>query len=224
MKTILLTGFEPFGGSQTNASEDVVRLLDGEVIDGWTIHGRILPCVFRRTQSALDRALVEVQPDLIVCLGEAGGRTAVTPELVAVNHTDARIPDNDCHQPMDTTVVRGGPVAYLSSLPVRAIVQGLAGAKIPAGLSRTAGGFVCNHLFYQLMHRLARSPKKCPGGFIHLPVTGAGWTPERLAKAVRLALRVSVRAAGVKGRKSVARRRSSRSQPRPGRSNKTSRD
>lgn len=172
MKTVLLTGFEPFGGESVNASQEVVRSLDGAETGGHDVRGFILPCEFGRAEKALAGALRQTKPAVVICLGQASGRRAVTPERVAVNLDDAELPDNAGRQRLNTPVVRGGPVAYWSTLPVDALVVAMKAQGLPAEASRTAGGFVCNHVFYALMHRLARRWRAPRAGFIHVPRIG----------------------------------------------------
>jgi pyroglutamyl-peptidase len=169
MKTVLLTGFEPFGGEKVNASAEVARRLHGAVIGGHRVQAAILPCVFGAAITGLKRQIHAVRPELVVCLGQAAGRAEITPERVALNVDDARIPDNAGRQPVDRPVVRGGPAAHWSTLPIKAIVRALQARGIPAAVSQTAGTFVCNHVFYGLMHALRRQ-RRVRGGFIHLPV------------------------------------------------------
>lgn len=191
MKTVLLTGFEPFGGEAINASEQIVRRLDGEEISGHGVRGVVLPCVFGAAERALFAAMKAPAPAIVVCLGQASGRHSITPELLAVNLDDARIPDNAGNQPVDTPVAKGGPAACWTTLPARRIVAALGALDIPAELSRTAGAFVCNHVFYALMHRMTRRCRPPPAGFIHVPAIGTpGVTLERMVEAIREALRV----------------------------------
>jgi len=167
---ILLTGFEPFDKDSVNPSWEVARALDGELIADGVVHAVQLPCVFGAAMAALDEALARLQPTLIISLGLAGGRTEITPERVAINIDDARIPDNAGHQPVDQSVVRDAPAAYFSTLPIKAMVRHLRDAGIPAAVSNTAGTFVCNHVFFALMHRLSRrAAPGVRGGFIHIP-------------------------------------------------------
>ena len=167
---ILLTGFEPFDKDSVNPSWEVARALNGELIAGGLVHALQLPCVFGAAMAALDEALAQLQPTLIISLGLAGGRSEITPERVAINIDDARIPDSAGHQPVDQPVVRDAPAAYFSTLPIKAMVRQLRDAGIPASVSNTAGTFVCNHVFYALMHRLSRrAGPGVRGGFIHIP-------------------------------------------------------
>ena len=158
---ILLTGFEPFDKDSVNPSWEVARALHGETIAGAQVHAVQLPCVFGAAMEVLDEALASLQPSLVISLGLAGGRSEITPERVAINIDDARIPDNAGKQPIDAPVVDKAPAAYFSTLPIKAMVRNLRDAGLPASVSNTAGTFVCNHVFYALMHRLAR--RAAPG-------------------------------------------------------------
>lgn len=166
---VLLTGFEPFEQDPMNPSWEVARALDGWQHAGATVRAVQLPCVFGDAIARLDQALQQWQPALVVCLGLAGGRAALTPERVAINVDDARVPDNAGHQPVDTAVEQGGPAAYFSTLPIKAMVRAMRADGVPAAVSNTAGTFVCNHIFYALMHRLALDGGRVRGGFIHVP-------------------------------------------------------
>ena len=177
MKTILVTGFEPFGGEKINPSQEIARALDGREIAGRRVVGAVLPCVFGASVAELKRLLRTQRPELVVCLGLASGRAEITPERVAINVDDARIADNAGAQPVDRPIVRRGPAAYWSTLPVKAIVAALRKRGVPASISQTAGTFVCNHVFYGLMHALAKqralrrgSGLASRGGFIHVPL------------------------------------------------------
>lgn len=193
---ILLTGFEPFGGDSVNPTAEIVGRLHGTRIGGHEVVGVVLPCVFGDAVVRLKTALRRNSPQLVICLGQAGGRAEITPERVAINVDDARIPDNAGRQPVDVPVVRGGPTAYWSTLPVKAIVAALRKQAIPAAVSQTAGTFVCNHVFYALMHALRRR-RAVRAGFIHVP-----WLPTQgkpamslatLTQAIVLAAEVAVR-------------------------------
>lgn len=170
-RRVLVTGFEPFERDTVNPSWEVARALDGWVCEGAEVKAAQLPCVFGSAIDRLDSALAEYRPTLIVALGLAGTRAEISPERVAINVDDARIPDNDGRQPIDVPVVRGAPAAYFSTLPIKAIVRDMRAAGVPASVSNTAGTFVCNHIFYALMHRLATRPELAAarGGFVHLP-------------------------------------------------------
>jgi pyroglutamyl-peptidase len=201
-RPVLVTGFEPFGGEPSNPSEEIARALDGRRIHDVRVVGRTLPCVFSAADRELDRLLREIGPRLVVGVGQAGGRPHITPERVALNVDDARIPDNAGAQPIDRPIVRRGPAAYWSTLPIKAIVSALQAEGIPASVSQTAGTFVCNHVFYRLMHRMCRR-RGSKGGFIHVPYTieqaarqGAGVPGLPLAQmvaAIAFAIDVSLR-------------------------------
>ena len=171
---VLLTGFAPFGGETINPSWQAVSALEGEVIAGHRIRTRCLPVEFGGAIDALHRAIRSTRPALVLCVGQAGGRAAMGLERVAINVDDARIPDNAGARPIDSPVVAGGPAAYFTDLPIKAMLAALHGARIPAEVSQTAGTFVCNHVFYGLMHALRRRTAR--GGFIHIP-----YSPEQAA-------------------------------------------
>jgi pyroglutamyl-peptidase len=199
MKTVLLTGFEPFGDNAVNPSELVAARLDGRLIRGHRVAGAVLACEFGQAIRQLKQRIEQHQPALVVCLGLAQGRGDITPERVALNLDDARIPDNAGRQPTGRPVVRGGPVGYWSTLPVKAIAAALRARGFRASVSQTAGTFVCNHVFYGLMHTLARRRGGARGGFIHLPPVSVGgganpgWTLDRTTEAVALAIETSLR-------------------------------
>lgn len=199
MKTVLLTGFEPFGGESLNPSEEIAREINGATIARHQVVGALLPCVFGTAVKELKHQLKLHEPTLVICVGQAGGRVDITPERVAINLDDARIADNAGQQPVDRPVVKDGPVAYFSTLPVKAIVQDLRRHDIPASLSQTAGTFVCNHVFYGLMHELALHRTGVRGGFIHVPYlpeqakAGQASLPfETMTRAIRLAIETAV--------------------------------
>jgi pyroglutamyl-peptidase len=171
--TLLVTGFEPFGGESVNPSWEIARSLDRWVCEGHVVRSARLPCVFGDALRSLDEALAAHRPELVVCLGQAGGRAEISIERAALNVDDARIPDNLGRQPIDAAVVPGGPAAYFSTLPIKAVARALREAGIAATVSNTAGTFVCNHVFYALMHRLATAPAlaRARGGFVHVPFT-----------------------------------------------------
>jgi len=152
---ILLTGFEPFERDTLNPSWEVARALHGSLCGAASVQAVQLPCVFGRAVEQLEQALHQWQPQLVLALGQAGRRSEVSLERVAINVDDARMADNAGQQPIDTPVVTGGPSAYFSTLPIKAIVRDLRAAGLPGAVSNTAGTFVCNHVFYALMHRLS---------------------------------------------------------------------
>jgi pyroglutamyl-peptidase len=196
-RTVLLTGFEPFGGETENPSWDAVRLLDNERIDGHVLAARRMPCVFGEAIALLQAEIEGLDPSVVICVGQAGGRAEISVERVAINLDDARIPDNGGAQPLDQPAIAGGPAAYFASLPVKAIVRDLRQAGIPAGLSQTAGTFVCNHVFYGACHAKAVSRREMRTGFIHIPFSPAQATqhpgsPSIAVATVAEALRIAV--------------------------------
>lgn len=176
LPTVLLTGFDPFGGESLNPSWLAVQSLQGRRIAGHKMVAAQLPTVFDTSLVELARLLRQHRPALVICVGQAGGRAAISLERIAINVNDARIADNAAAQPVDTPVVAGGPAAYFTSLPIKAMLLALQSEGIAAEVSQTAGTFVCNHVFYGLMHQLAtlRGFKRIRGGFVHVP-----WLPEQ---------------------------------------------
>jgi pyroglutamyl-peptidase len=165
---ILVTGFEPFGGQSLNPSWEVARALLGWTLEGAQITSVQLPCVFAQALPALQQALAQHRPDIVLALGQAEGRCDFSVERVAINVMDARIADNAGAQPIDVPVIAGGPAAYFSTLPIKSLVAGLKAAGFPASVSQTAGTFVCNQVFYALQHTLAGLGVH--SGFVHLPL------------------------------------------------------
>lgn len=167
--TILLTGFEPFEQEPLNPSWEVVRALDGWQAGAARVVARRLPCAFGEALDVLHQLIDELRPAMVICVGQAGGRAQLTVERIAINVDDARIACNAGKQPIDQPVVAGGPAAYFSTLPLKGMVRAMRDAGVPAEVSQTAGTFVCNHVFYGLMHRLATEMPAVRGGFIHIP-------------------------------------------------------
>ncbi|MBU8974890.1 pyroglutamyl-peptidase I [Lysobacter sp. MMG2] len=196
MPHVLLTGFAPFGGETTNPSWEAVQALEGEVVAGHRIVARCLPVEFDASLPALRHALDELAPSLVICVGQAGGRAQLSLERVAINVIDARIPDNAGAQPVDEPVVIDGPAAYFTGLPVKAMLAALRNAGVPAEISQTAGTYVCNHVFYGLMHALRDVPGT-RGGFVHIPYSPAqaalhAGAPSLPVSVVAQALRIGV--------------------------------
>lgn len=196
--TVLLTGFDAFGGEAVNPSALAVQALHGRRIAGHRVVAAIVPTVFGAALKQLRALLRQHRPALVICVGQAGGRAALSLERVAINLDDALIADNAHAQPIDTPVVPGGPAAYFTTLPVKALRVALQRQGIAAEVSQTAGTFVCNHVFYGLMHTLAtrRELRNTRGGFIHVP-----WLPEQgapsmvlpdMVQGLRLAVRVTL--------------------------------
>jgi pyroglutamyl-peptidase len=165
----LVTGFEPFGGDTVNPAEEAVQLLRSR-IGNLEVATSVLPASFAQSAAALVRAIESTRPDIVLCVGQAGGRVALSLERVAINVQDARIPDNDRAQPIDVPVVPRGPAAYFATLPIKAAVAALRQAGLPAEVSNTAGTFVCNHILYSLMHIAAQGGHRFRGGFLHIPL------------------------------------------------------
>jgi pyroglutamyl-peptidase len=189
--TLLLTGFDPFDGAASNPSWEAAYALDGRIVGGHRIVARRLPTEFGASLRALRGAIRETDPSLVVCTGLAGRRTGLSLERVAINVDDARIPDNAGAQPIDARIVARGPAAYFSTLPIKAMLAALRKHGIPAHVSQTAGTYVCNHVFYGLMHALRRK-RGVRGGFIHMPNAGRGGMPlDRIVEGLRIALRVA---------------------------------
>lgn len=168
-KKVLLTGFDPFGGDTVNPSWEAVKRLNGEVVEDVSIAAEQIPTVFHHSAAVLEQAIEKHDPDVVICVGQAGGRAHITPERIAINIDDALIPDNEDREPIDEPIAAHGPAAYWSALPIKLIVKELRKNGIPASVSNSAGTFVCNHLFYQLMHRIDRTSANIRGGFIHIP-------------------------------------------------------
>lgn len=195
---ILLTGFDPFGGEDFNPSiaiaRQAARLLGGQ---GLQAHAAELPCAFATAPAALDALLASHRPDVVISLGLAAGRTTMGLEKVAINHIDARIEDNAGHQPIDRPVVAGAPAAYFATLPLKAALQALrepapGREAIEVNISYSAGSFVCNQVFYSLMHRTAGMPG-IHAGFIHVPWMDATHPGlEQTAKAVAVVARLAL--------------------------------
>lgn len=169
MKRILITGFEPFGGEVINPSWELVKRLDNVQIAGYSIIGRQLACAFNLAGEQLAEYLEEFQPAIVLNIGQAGGRQNISLEKVAINLIDARIADNLGNQPIDETISNDGATAYFTNLPLKAISHELTQNGIPNSISYSAGSFVCNYVFYQLMELIERRNLTIQGGFIHIP-------------------------------------------------------
>lgn len=182
--TVLLTGFDAFGGADTNPSWQAVQALHGWRVQGCRLVAAQLPTVFGASLRRLEELLLAHRPELVLCVGQAGGRAAISLERVAINLDDAPIADNAGAQPIDQPVCPGAPAAYFSTLPLKTMLAALQAAGIAAEVSQTAGTFVCNHVFFGLMHTLARQPalRQARGGFVHVP-----WLPEQGRPSMALA-------------------------------------
>lgn len=194
---ILVTAFEPFGSETLNPTTQILEHLHAP--PGVRLERLVLPVVFGRSLERLEETLETFRPDIVLGLGQAGGRALVSLERVAINLNDARIPDNAGQQPIDTAVVTGAPAAYFSTLPLKRMLQALLDAGIPAYVSGSAGTYVCNHVMYGLLHTLAQRYPGTRGGFVHVPFlpqqAARHGAPslglELLVQAVELCLEVS---------------------------------
>lgn len=194
---LLVTAFDAFGGDRVNATEEVLRELP-DTIAGAQIVPLLLPTVFGRAAELAAAEAERICPDAILCLGQAATRNAVTPERVAINVMDARIPDNDGAQPVDEPVVSGGPAAYFSTLPVKAMVEAVRAAGVSAELSNSAGTFVCNSLMYAMLHHTHTRRPGVPCGFLHIPALRAqpgdpGVSKEDAVKAVAASIEAIIK-------------------------------
>ncbi|ASJ09829.1 pyroglutamyl-peptidase I [Thermococcus sp. P6] len=196
---VLVTGFEPFGGERINPSWEALKDLPEEV-EGARLIKRRLPVTFRGVRRVLPRLIVEEKPDVVVLTGQAGGRPNVTVERVAINVMDSRTPDNEGFAPEDEPVFEGAPAAYFSTLPVKAIVDALRKAGIPAGVSNTAGTYVCNAAMFTALHTIAVAGMETRAGFVHVPFSHGqvlekakpSMSLETIRKAIEVAVRTSL--------------------------------
>ena len=187
MKKLLITGFDPFGGATVNPAREAVMALPDR-IDGFQLTKVEIPTRFGQAAERVLEVARHLRPEAIICVGQAGGRSAVTPEVVGLNLREASIPDNAGQQPVNQPVVEGGPAAYFSTLPIREMVAAMKANHIPAALSYSAGAFVCNDLLYTLLHTYRGTEVKV--GFIHIP-----FLPEQAGEGVpSLPLETAVKA------------------------------
>jgi pyroglutamyl-peptidase len=200
-KIILLTGFEPFNQETINPSWEAVRSLQGWREGDFIVHARQLPCVFGRANKVMHQAVEELQPSVVIAVGQAGGRVDLSIERVAINVDDAPIADNQMRQVVDQPIVNGGPAAYFSTLPIKAIVYALREAGLPSSVSQSAGTFVCNHVFYGLMHQAHEWGTTMRAGFIHIPYLpqqaaahpgSASMKLEDMVEGLRIAIRTTL--------------------------------
>ncbi|MCC8099659.1 MAG: pyroglutamyl-peptidase I [Clostridiales bacterium] len=168
MKTILLTGFDPFGADAVNPSWEALTLLPDQV-EGVCLVKRRLPVAYDRVAGLLAQAVEEVRPDAVLCVGQAGGRTGLTPELAALNWRDSALADNDGVRYDGVPICPEGPAAYFATVPVKEMVAAIQAAGIPAALSCSAGAYVCNSTLYHLLRLLEERYPTVEGGFLHVP-------------------------------------------------------
>lgn len=194
---ILVTGFDPFGGESVNPAYEAVKLLP-DVIGGAEIFKLEIPTVFSLSGPAVEEGIRKYQPDVVICVGQAGGRASISVEKVAINFVDARIPDNNGEQPLDEPLQADGPAAYFATLPVKAMVQYVKEAGLPCYLSFTAGTYVCNSIMYNVLYMCEKRYPGIRAGFIHVPyacgqvIDKANTTPsmplETIAKSLEYAI------------------------------------
>lgn len=165
---VLITGFDKFGGESINPSNLCVNSLS-DVIDNIEIKKITLPTVFKDSSRVLEENIKSFSPSIVICVGQAGGRSKITPERIAINIDDARIPDNIGNSPIDETIRKDGENAYFSTLPIKAIVDELNKNNIPSAISNTAGTFVCNHIMYESLYLASTKYPHIKAGFIHIP-------------------------------------------------------
>lgn len=189
MKKLLITGFDPFDGGRINPSWEAVRALP-DTIGEYVLCKLDIPTEFSRSAERVLETASAFQPDAILCVGLAGGRDAVTPERIAVNIRDARIPDNRGVQPHGERVIEDAPAAYFATVPVERMASAIRDAHIPASVSNTAGTYVCNDVFFTLLHRFAHTSVRV--GFIHVPYLPEQGTPNLPLEKITTALRSAI--------------------------------
>ena len=195
---VLITGFDPFGGEKINPAWEAVKALPDN-IDGIEVVKLQIPTVFKKSAKKLFENIDSVKPDVVICVGQAGGRYEFSVERVAINVDDGRIPDNDGYQPVDSPVFEDGKNAYFSTLPIKAIVEEVKKVGIPSAVSNTAGTYVCNHIMYSLLYYLNKNNLNIKGGFIHVPfipeqVVEKKNTPYMELTRITKALEISIKA------------------------------
>lgn len=166
MKKLLITGFEPFGGEKINPSWEAVSRLPSE-INGYSLKKLLIPVVFGKAAENVINMAEAISPDVILCIGQAGGRDVITPELVGINLRHGSIPDNSGYQPNDEPIIQNGETAYFSTIPVRKIAEAISSAGVPSRVSYSAGAYVCNDVLYTLLSRFHNTETRV--GFIHIP-------------------------------------------------------
>lgn len=165
---LLLTAFDPFGGEKINPALEAVKRVQDKIGDLEIVKLEV-PTVFYKSIDTVTNAIEKEHPDVVLCIGQAGGRFDLTPERVAININDARIPDNEGNQPLNGPIFEDGENAYFTSLPIKAMVAEIRKAGIPASVSNSAGTFVCNHLMYGVLYTIAKKYPSMCGGFMHVP-------------------------------------------------------
>lgn len=198
---VLITGFDPFGGETINPAWEAVKGIRDEIAGAEIVKMQI-PTVVNKSIEKIHAKMKEIQPDAVISIGQAGGRFGVTPERVAINITDARIPDNEGNQPIDIPIFEDGDAAYFSNLPVKAMVQAIKDAGYPSVLSNTAGTYICNHVMYGILYYIQKEFPNARGGFIHVPyavsqVVNKPGTPSMAIADITASLEAAIEAAVV---------------------------
>lgn len=195
---VLITGFDPFGGESINPALEAVKMIP-ENIEGAQVIKLEIPTVFRKSLEKIEEKIEEIKPNVVISVGQAGGRFGVTPERVAINMDDARIEDNEGNQPIDVSIYEDGESAYFSNLPIKAMVKEMVDNGIPASVSNTAGTFVCNHVMYGVLYLANKKYKNIRAGFIHVPyipaqVVNKPNTPSMSINDIAKGLELSIKA------------------------------
>lgn len=198
---ILVTGFDPFDKETVNPAYEAVKLLPDKICNAQIIKKEI-PTVFEKGAKMVENAINEHKPDVVICVGQAGGRSCISIEKAAINLAEARIADNEGNQPIDKAIIANGPAAYFSTLPIKAMVENVRSHSLPSNISYSAGTFVCNDVMYRLLHFIATEYPHIKGGFIHVPYTLsqvvsksdgiAAWDEKSIAKGLEYAIEAIV--------------------------------
>lgn len=197
---ILITAFDPFGGECINPALEGVMSLPDNIL-GNEIIKKEIPTVFNKSLKVIEESIEENNPDIIICIGQAMGRSSITPERVAINVNDALILDNEKNQPIDERIFEDGDNAYFSNLPIKAITKALQEAGIPSTISNSAGTFVCNHVMYGVLYLINKKYKDKKGGFIHIPALPSqvvnkpnypSMSLEHIVEGLKLAIKVCI--------------------------------
>lgn len=197
---IVVTAFEPFGGEVINPANEALQLLEEEV-QGVKIVKLVVPTVFGKAINTIEAILEKEKPNVVICIGQAGGRADITVERIAINIDDAKMADNEENMPVDKPIIKDGPAAYFSTLPIKKIVEKIKDHGIPASVSNSAGTFVCNHLMYGLLDTIDKQKLNTIGGFIHVPyipqqtlekINTPSMSLEDITRAIRCAIEVAI--------------------------------
>lgn len=165
---ILVTGFDPFGGEKVNPSFEIIKKLKSDIAGAQVIKLEV-PTVFKKSIKLVEEAIEKENPNIVLSIGQAGGRAAISIERIAINIDDARIQDNENNQPVDLTIDPEGLPAYFATIPIKSIVYAIKNQGIPASISDSAGTFVCNHIMYGILNYIYKNSLKIKSGFIHIP-------------------------------------------------------